>query len=88
MAITLVKNVSAGDDASADGDEAGPEGDLGNFTQGAEMPFNNSNTTTNIDEVGQFAAFGHKGALSGEVAVAAGQTATGADCAANGHAIG
>ncbi len=88
VAIAFVKNVSAGDDASADGDEASGEGDQGTFVQGAEMPFNNAQSTTNIDEVGQFAAFGHKGALSGEVAVASGQTATGADCAANGHAIG
>jgi hypothetical protein len=90
-AEVFLKNVSAGDNAGADGDEASGEGDTPWLQGGAgpDMLINSSNGgPTNIDELGGFAAFGQKGALSGYVGVGAGQPSTGHDCAANGYAAG
>jgi hypothetical protein len=86
-AAIFLKNETAGNNAGADGDEASAEGDQP-FDQGEEMPVNSSDGSPNIDEHGDFVAFGTKGAISGNIAVAAGQDAAGADCAANGHAVG
>jgi hypothetical protein len=87
-ATILVKNVSAGAGAGADGDEASGEGAF-SFDQGEEMPVNSSGAD-NIDEHGDFAAFGSKGSISGNIAVGHGTevSATGSACAANGHGIG
>jgi hypothetical protein len=87
-----VKNDSAGSNAAVDGEEASehgiPENDT--FDQGELFLVNASagGGTPNVDESGNFAAYGTKGALSGSVSVAAEITSTGADCAANGYAVG
>lgn len=86
-----IQNVSAGDNGGVDGAEATdhgiPEDD--DFDQGQTFLVNATDFgDANIDESGEFAAYGTKGALSGVVSVAGEIAGTGANCAANGYAVG
>jgi hypothetical protein len=86
-----VQNVSAGDNAAVDGSEATDQGIQENddLDQGESFLVNATDSgAPNVDESGEFAAYGSRGALSGVVSVAGEIPSTGANCAANGYAVG
>jgi hypothetical protein len=86
-----VQNVSAGNNGAVDGVEATDHGipEDGDFDQGESFLVNATDFgSPNVDESGEFAAYGTKGALSGVVSVAGEIAGAGANCAANGYGVG
>jgi hypothetical protein len=86
-----VQNVSAGENAAADGEEATEHGIQENDDLDPGESFLVNGTASgapNVDESGAFAAYGTQGALSGVVSVAGEIPATGFNCAANGYGVG